>query len=251
MLPSTVSCFGLTPVLLLVSAVPVGTQMLPSTVSCFGLTPVLVGAVPVGTQMLPSTVSCFGLTPVLVNAVPVGTQMLPSTVSCFGHTPVLVSAVPVGTEKVCKINVLSLLAQRRCVRRIYSIHVGTEACKMNVLSMLAQRRCVRWMYCPCWHRGGVYDEYTAHVGTEKVCKMNVLSLLAQRRCVRCLCFVCPQAANMMRCDHCGGKHRRVPVDRPSYSARFCDRCNIHHSAKEVSDWWSWAKVVSSQMASQN
>ena len=43
----------------------------------------------------------------------------------------------------------------------------------------------------------------------------------------------PQAANIMRCDTCGGKHRRVPVDRPFYSARFCEGCRTHHQAKEV------------------
>ena len=45
-----------------------------------------------------------------------------------------------------------------------------------------------------------------------------------------------QASNMMRCDNCGGKHRRIPVERPWYSARFCDRCSIRHSAKEVSGY---------------
>ena len=38
---------------------------------------------------------------------------------------------------------------------------------------------------------------------------------------------------MMRCDNCGGKHKRIPVERPWYSARFCDKCSIRHSAKEV------------------
>lgn len=45
-----------------------------------------------------------------------------------------------------------------------------------------------------------------------------------------------QASNMMRCDNCGGKHKRVPVERPWYSARFCDRCSIRHSAKEGDVW---------------
>lgn len=45
-----------------------------------------------------------------------------------------------------------------------------------------------------------------------------------------------QASNMMRCDNCGGKHKRVPVDRPWYSARFCERCKIRHSAKEGDVW---------------
>ncbi|KAK3092021.1 hypothetical protein FSP39_024496 [Pinctada imbricata] len=45
-----------------------------------------------------------------------------------------------------------------------------------------------------------------------------------------------EAANLMRCDNCGGKHRRFPVDRPWYSARYCKRCNIRHSAKEGDVW---------------
>lgn len=45
-----------------------------------------------------------------------------------------------------------------------------------------------------------------------------------------------EAANMMRCDNCGGKHRRVYIDRPWYSARFCKRCNVLHSAKEGDVW---------------
>lgn len=48
-----------------------------------------------------------------------------------------------------------------------------------------------------------------------------------------ICVIFMQAANMMRCEHCGGKHKRIPVDRPWCSARYCDRCNIHHTAKEV------------------
>ncbi|CAG5131335.1 unnamed protein product [Candidula unifasciata] len=45
-----------------------------------------------------------------------------------------------------------------------------------------------------------------------------------------------EAANMMYCDVCGGKHRRVPVDRPFYSARFCQQCNARHSAKAGDIW---------------
>lgn len=45
-----------------------------------------------------------------------------------------------------------------------------------------------------------------------------------------------QASNMMRCDNCGGKHKRIPIDRPWYSARFCDRCSSRHSAKEGDVW---------------
>ncbi|XP_046329275.1 uncharacterized protein LOC124113072 [Haliotis rufescens] len=51
-----------------------------------------------------------------------------------------------------------------------------------------------------------------------------------------------EAANMMRCDNCGGKHKRIPVDRPWYSARFCDRCNNFHSAKE-GDVWAEKKML--------
>ena len=54
-------------------------------------------------------------------------------------------------------------------------------------------------------------------------------------CIYCRKAFCTlQAANMMRCDHCGGKHQRIPMEFPAYSARFCSRCNIRHPAKEVS-----------------
>lgn len=45
-----------------------------------------------------------------------------------------------------------------------------------------------------------------------------------------------EAANMMRCDYCGGKHKRIKVDRPWYSARYCDRCQARHSVKEGDVW---------------
>ncbi|CAE1299303.1 DNAJC14 [Acanthosepion pharaonis] len=45
-----------------------------------------------------------------------------------------------------------------------------------------------------------------------------------------------QEANMMKCDQCGGKHQRIPVDKPWYSARYCDKCNINHPAKEGDVW---------------
>lgn len=47
-------------------------------------------------------------------------------------------------------------------------------------------------------------------------------------------FYIVKAANTMPCDNCRGKHKRVPVERPAYHARFCERCNTRHSAKEVS-----------------
>ncbi|BFZ16727.1 hypothetical protein BsWGS_19766 [Bradybaena similaris] len=45
-----------------------------------------------------------------------------------------------------------------------------------------------------------------------------------------------EAANTMPCDNCRGKHKRVPVERPAYHARFCERCNTRHSAKEGDVW---------------
>ncbi|GFO05063.1 Dnaj-like protein subfamily c member 14 [Plakobranchus ocellatus] len=51
-----------------------------------------------------------------------------------------------------------------------------------------------------------------------------------------------EAANIMRCDICGGKHQRVPVDRPFYSARFCQSCNVHHQAKE-GDVWAESRML--------
>ncbi|XP_074641057.1 uncharacterized protein LOC141898835 isoform X2 [Tubulanus polymorphus] len=45
-----------------------------------------------------------------------------------------------------------------------------------------------------------------------------------------------EAAYLMRCDQCGGKHHRIPVDRPWYSARHCEKCNTRHSAKEGDLW---------------
>ncbi|XP_055885554.1 dnaJ homolog dnj-5-like [Biomphalaria glabrata] len=45
-----------------------------------------------------------------------------------------------------------------------------------------------------------------------------------------------EAANIMPCDNCHGKHQRFPVERPFYSARFCQRCNVFHAAKEGDVW---------------
>ncbi|XP_041359014.1 uncharacterized protein LOC121375566 [Gigantopelta aegis] len=45
-----------------------------------------------------------------------------------------------------------------------------------------------------------------------------------------------EARNLMRCDNCGGKHKRIPIDRAWYSCRFCSRCNTRHSAKEGDIW---------------
>ncbi|CAL1532632.1 unnamed protein product [Lymnaea stagnalis] len=65
-----------------------------------------------------------------------------------------------------------------------------------------------------------------------------------------------EAANIMRCDNCTGKHQRFPVDRPFYSARFCQRCNIFHAAKEGDVWaestmlgfrWHYFALMESQV----
>ncbi|XP_070562827.1 uncharacterized protein [Ptychodera flava] len=45
-----------------------------------------------------------------------------------------------------------------------------------------------------------------------------------------------EAANTMSCENCGGKHMRLETDRPSYSARYCKKCDIRHAAKEGDIW---------------
>ncbi|CAG9862001.1 unnamed protein product [Phyllotreta striolata] len=50
------------------------------------------------------------------------------------------------------------------------------------------------------------------------------------------------AANTIRCSSCGMRHKRVKIDRPSYAARNCNMCKIHHSARE-GDIWAEAKVM--------
>lgn len=44
------------------------------------------------------------------------------------------------------------------------------------------------------------------------------------------------AANTIRCSACGLRHKRIKVDRPSYAARNCTQCKIHHSAREGDIW---------------
>ncbi|KAG5892352.1 hypothetical protein JTB14_011218 [Gonioctena quinquepunctata] len=50
------------------------------------------------------------------------------------------------------------------------------------------------------------------------------------------------AANTIRCSSCGLRHKRVKIDRPSYAARNCNTCKIHHAARE-GDIWAEAKVL--------
>jgi hypothetical protein len=45
-----------------------------------------------------------------------------------------------------------------------------------------------------------------------------------------------EAINMMACSHCGGKHRRYPVDVRVSAARYCARCKVRHSAREGDVW---------------
>ncbi|XP_022193595.2 homeotic protein female sterile [Nilaparvata lugens] len=49
-------------------------------------------------------------------------------------------------------------------------------------------------------------------------------------------------ANTLRCTNCGKRHRRtLAPQRPTYAARYCHQCNIHHSAREGDIWAeSWA-----------
>ncbi|KAJ8946886.1 hypothetical protein NQ318_008242 [Aromia moschata] len=49
------------------------------------------------------------------------------------------------------------------------------------------------------------------------------------------------AANTIRCSACGLRHKRIKIDRPSYAARNCNTCKIHHAARE-GDIWAEAKV---------
>ncbi|KAF7285857.1 hypothetical protein GWI33_009534 [Rhynchophorus ferrugineus] len=47
-------------------------------------------------------------------------------------------------------------------------------------------------------------------------------------------------ANTIRCSACSERHKRIKIDRPSYAARNCHMCKIHHSARE-GDIWAEAK----------
>ncbi|KAJ8917785.1 hypothetical protein NQ315_010691 [Exocentrus adspersus] len=49
------------------------------------------------------------------------------------------------------------------------------------------------------------------------------------------------AANTIRCSACGMRHKRIKIDRPSYAARNCNTCKIHHAARE-GDIWAEARV---------
>ncbi|CAH0554688.1 unnamed protein product [Brassicogethes aeneus] len=50
------------------------------------------------------------------------------------------------------------------------------------------------------------------------------------------------AANTIRCSACGFRHKRIKVERPSYAARNCNTCKIHHAARE-GDIWAEARVM--------
>lgn len=50
------------------------------------------------------------------------------------------------------------------------------------------------------------------------------------------------AANTIRCSACGLRHKRIKIDRPSYAARNCATCKIHHAARE-GDIWAEARCL--------
>lgn len=49
-------------------------------------------------------------------------------------------------------------------------------------------------------------------------------------------------ANTIRCSACGDRHKRIRVDRPSYAARNCKSCKIHHAAREGLSIFNWGKA---------
>ncbi|GAB1611105.1 hypothetical protein Ahia01_001397600 [Argonauta hians] len=49
-------------------------------------------------------------------------------------------------------------------------------------------------------------------------------------------------SHMMLCSKCGGRHQRLPVSRPWYSARYCQDCNVCHPASQ-GDVWAESSVL--------
>ncbi|XP_014663319.1 PREDICTED: uncharacterized protein LOC106806008 [Priapulus caudatus] len=75
-----------------------------------------------------------------------------------------------------------------------------------------------------------YDEKIMHSTQVESAMTELSDLLSKMR------DKIKEAATIMRCDRCGGRHRRHPQDRPVYAARFCAQCNIRHAAKEGDIW---------------
>jgi len=83
-----------------------------------------------------------------------------------------------------------------------------------------------------------YDRYVAETNQVEQAWSELSDLLSQ------LHEKMEYAANTIRCNNCGKRHKRELTNRPSYAARFCAQCKIHHSAKEGDMWaesrgWGW------------
>lgn len=83
-----------------------------------------------------------------------------------------------------------------------------------------------------------YDRYVAETNQVEQAWSELSDLLSQ------LHEKMEYAANTIRCNNCGKRHKREITDRPSYAARYCAQCKIHHSVKEGDMWaesrgWGW------------
>ncbi|PSN45524.1 hypothetical protein C0J52_13176 [Blattella germanica] len=75
-----------------------------------------------------------------------------------------------------------------------------------------------------------YDRRVAETAQVETAWSELSELLAQ------LHKKMETAANSIRCTNCAKRHRRIPVERPCYAARFCAQCRIHHNAREGDIW---------------
>ncbi|XP_024083433.1 uncharacterized protein LOC106670838 isoform X2 [Cimex lectularius] len=87
-------------------------------------------------------------------------------------------------------------------------------------------------------RRKAYDRYVAETNQVEQAWSELSNLLSQ------LHEKMEYAANTIRCNNCGKRHKRELTDRPSYAARYCAQCKIHHSARESDMWaesrgWGW------------
>ncbi|KAF5298192.1 hypothetical protein FQA39_LY02616 [Lamprigera yunnana] len=79
-------------------------------------------------------------------------------------------------------------------------------------------------------RRASYDRGVAESAQVEQAWSEVTELLAQ------LQKKVEAAANTIRCSACSLRHKRIKIDRPSYAARNCSNCKIHHSAREGDIW---------------
>ncbi|KAF5296745.1 hypothetical protein FQR65_LT19801 [Abscondita terminalis] len=79
-------------------------------------------------------------------------------------------------------------------------------------------------------RRGAYDRGVAESVQVEQAWSELTELLAQ------LQKKVEAAANTIRCSACGLRHKRIKIDRPSYAARNCSNCKIHHAAREGDIW---------------